>query len=461
VRRAAIRRVALALVVALTAQGTATSVLERSVAEIFGRADAAVFGEVTSVDSELVDEQIRTRVEIAVSRVFSPPGDALPGDQDADGGVNEIGTADDVRVLTFLAGQLPSGSTTVVDDVPLPSKGDRVLVAWYQANDLVSPIVGVWQGLWHLSEDGLIDARGRVLGVDDDLVTLGGAERDVATVLNALETALDETGDVRLDDRLGADDPDAPRDTLPDAPSVPEGGDEAADEVGPAGEAALPGSAGPPTPIELRLDVPDDDALRSALDDAARAWTDVGVPLRLVIDDEASDRVRIGSLAAFGSDALAYSRRVADRDGVELLLRPGPDGRRVDVLARELGRWVGLPDDGPLGRERADAGDGLRTGLFPAGELVRPDSRDAVALLRARSGRPEDLDGDGVVDLYDLALLAEAYGSVGTRLRADLDGSGRVDDVDLDRLEEAYEFLPASRDAPDERRSTDPGSARN
>jgi len=469
VRRVAIRRIALALVVALTAQGTATSVLERSVAEIFGRADAAVFGEVTSVDSELVDDRIRTRVEIAVARVFSPPGDALPGDQNADARADEIGTADEVRVLTFLAGQLPSGSTTVVDDVPLPSRGDRVLVAWYQGDDLVSPIVGVWQGLWHLSEDGLIDARGRVLGVDDDLVTLGGAERDVATVLNALETALDESGDVRLDDRLGTDDPDAPRDALPDAPSAPEGGDEGAaegadedaDEDGRAGEAAPPGPAGPPTPIELRVDVPDDEALRSALDDATRAWTDVGVPLRLVIDDEASDRVRIGSLAAFGSDGLAYSRRVADRDGVELLLRPGPDGRRVDVLARELGRWLGLPDDGPLGRERDVAADGVRTGLFPADALLLPDPQDAAALLRVRSGRPEDLDGDGVVDLYDLALLAEAYGSVGTRLRADLDGSGRVDDADVDRLEEAYEFLPASRDAPGERRSTDPGSAQN
>jgi len=465
-RRGAIRNVALALVVALAAQGAATSVLERSLAEIFARADAIVYGDVTSVEAELVDDRIVTRVEISVVRDFARPGDGIadgPGDEAA----NEAGAEDDVRVLTFLAGQLPSGRTTVVDDVPLPSRGDRVLVAWYRDDDLVSPIAGVWQGLWLLAEDGLIDARGRVLGIEAELVTLGGPDRDVGAVLDAIDAARRDAGDVRLDDRVGAAEaaglqgdptvaaPDTPPGTDADTASSagvdagPDGEPEAEPDAGAPDEAATPLT--PPTPIELRLDVPDDEALRSALDDAVRSWTDVGVPLRLVIDGEASDRVRIGSPATFGPDALAYSQRVADRDGVELLLRPGPEGRRADVLARELGRWVGLPADGPLGRERGAGGDGLRTGLFPVGERLRPDAEDAAALLRARSGRPGDLDGDGDVDLYDLALLAEAYGSVGTRLQADLDGSGRVDDADLARLEEAYEFLPPSRVAPGER----------
>ncbi len=456
-RRVAIRGIAVALAFALAAQGTATSVLERSLAEIFSRADATVYGEVASVDTELSGDQVVTRVEIAVERVYG-----RPGDRGADGLEEEDGARDDVRTLTFLAGRAPSGSTTVVDDVPLPSRGDRVLVAWYLDDGLVSPIVGVWQGLWRLTEDGLVDDRGRVLGVDDELITLGGVERDVSTVLNALEAALGDSGDVRLDDRVVPADTDAEADTELDA--EPDGGQpesEPPTEDRSAEEADTPGSDGPGTPIELRLDVPDDEALRSALDDAVRGWTDVGVPLRLVVDDEASDRVRIGTPAAFGSDALAYSRRVADRDGVELLLRPGPEGRRVDVLARELGRWVGLPADGPLDRDRPEAGGGLRSGLFPSGEPLRPSAEDAAALLRARSGRPEDLNGDGVVDLYDLALLAEAYGSVGTRLQADLDGSGRVDDADLDQLEAAYEFLPPSRDAPSERRSTRGGTAPN
>jgi len=458
-RPVAIRYIALALVCALAAHGTATSVLERSLAEIFARADTAVYGEVTSVDTELVDDQIRTRVQIAVARVLS-----RPGDEAEDEAGDEAGAAGDVRTLTFLAGQAPSAGTTVVDDVPLPSRGDRVLVAWYLDGGLVSPIVGVWQGLWRLSEDGLVDLRGRVLGVDGDLVTLGGVERDVTTVLNALEAALNEAGDVRLDDRVMAD-PDARPDSEAEAgrDGDPEVELDAEPDAEPDGEAPAEDLPAPEAdaPIELRLDVPDDEALRSALDDAVRSWTEVGVPLRLVLDDEAPDRVRIGSLSAFGSDALAYSRRVDDRDGVELLLRPGRDGRRVDVLARELGRWVGLPADGPLGPDRPDAEDGFRSGLFSPDELLRPDAKDAAALTRARSGRPEDLDGDGVVDLYDLALLAEAYGSVGTRLAADLDGSGRVDDADLVRLEEAYEFLPPSRDAPSGRRSTQGGTGPN
>ncbi|MDZ7707922.1 MAG: hypothetical protein U5J97_08550 [Trueperaceae bacterium] len=247
-------------------------------------------------------------------------------------------------------------------------------------------------------------------------------------------------------------DPNTEADVAEDAPL--EGASDAAEPVTPVAEATAADE--PAASFELRLDVPDDAALRSALDDAVESWNDVGVPLRLVVDDEAPDRVTIGSLAAFGSDALAYSQRVDGREGVELLLRPGPEGRRVDVLARELGRWVGLPDGTRAGPDRAESTNALRSGTFPPSDLLRLDADDAAALLEARSGRPEDQNGDGVVDLYDLALLAEAYGSVGTRLQADLDGSGRVDDADLDLLEEAYEFLPPSRDDPSER-----GSAQN
>lgn len=462
----AIRRIALTLACALAAQGTATSVLERSLAEIFTRADVIVYGEVITVEPDVVDDQIRTRVEIEVARDLGGRGDGDGDGDDASG---------DVRTLTFLAGQTSSGRTTVVDDLPTVARGDRVLVAWYRDEGLVSPVVGVWQGLWRLAEGGLVDDSGRALGVDDGLITLGGVERDVSSVLDAIETALgDGDGDgrgegVRLDDSVRASDRDAAQAVAPDAdPTEPTDAADTGDAAD-ATTADSPATDAPPTdpsptdaeadadagpPIELRLEVPDDAALRPALEAAVRAWNDVGVPLRLVTDDEAENRVTIGSLAAFGSDALAYSRRVDGLDGVELLLRPGPEGRRVDVLARELGRWVGLPDADRARRDPAEPAIGLRSGTFPPDDQLRPGTDDAAALLAARSGLPEDLNGDGVVDLYDLALVAEAYGTVGTRLQADLDGSGRVDDADLERLEQAYEFLPPARDAPPDRRST-------
>jgi len=471
VRRVAIRRVVVALACALAAQGTATSVLERSLEEIFARADVVVYGEVVASDSEAVDDRIRTRVEIEVVRDIDGAGGgagrgvgrAVDGPDDEPRDDEPVG---DVRTVTFLAGQTPSGRTTVVDDVPMLARGDRILVAWYRDEGLLSPIVGVWQGLWRLGENGLVDLNGRVLGVDDGLITLGGVERDVDTVLDAIETALGDGDDVRLDDRVLASTRDDRQDASPGEPDPsPEASPDAELEAAPDVEAELAtppaeaiGTDEPVAPFELRLDVPDDTALRSALDAAVESWNDVGVPLRLVVDDDAPDRVTIGSLATFGSDALAYSQRVDGRDGVELLVRPGPEGLRVDVLARELGRWVGLPDAVRVGPDRAESLNALRSGTFPPGELLRPDEDDAAALLEARSGRPEDQNGDGVVDLYDLALLAEVYGSVGTRLKADLDGSGRVDDADLALLEEAYEFLPPSRDDPSERRTPQDGS---
>ncbi|MDR9391021.1 MAG: hypothetical protein RI554_03230, partial [Trueperaceae bacterium] len=222
----------------------------------------------------------------------------------------------------------------------------------------------------------------------------------------------------------------APRDASPT---------DAAADPGPASDAEADAAT------EVRLDLPDDAALRDALDEAVEAWRSVGVPLTLVDDDDAVDRVRVGDADRFGPDALAFSRRVAGEPGVEILVRPGAEGRRSDVLAYELGRWLGL--------EVAERG--FRSGRVPDEAPSPPLPSDGDALLAALASAPEDLDGDGDVDFYDLVRLAAAYGEVGTRVAADVDGSGEVDDDDVERLRARYTFLPPSRTPPEGRTSTD------
>jgi hypothetical protein len=471
---------ALAITLTATLSGAtlATSVVERSLATLLERADLRIYGDVASRTSDRADDgEIWTTVTIDVVRDLDRPDDP---------------DAPETRELRFLGGTLEGGRTAVVDGVPRLEEGERVLVLAYTDENLASPVVGVWQGVYRVGAEGLADARGRVLGLDQGAVRLGGPERDVDAVLDALAAGADVAAPPPGPevDAPPADAP--PRDTGPDATEAPaepardrstddpatddagEAGDasdadtraegasdasapaeeapadaDAADEASPAASSAEDGataSADTVDTIALRIAAPEDEELRGALRDAADAWREAGTPLELTLDDEANDTVRTGPEAWFGPDALALSRRTPDAAGVEILLSPGPDGRRTDVLARELGLLAGLP-----------AGDTpVASGLLPVGGAAPLQQEDAEALANANEGPVADLNGDGAVDVYDLARLAESYGEVGTRLAADLDRSGRVDDADVELLREAYEFLPAARDVPPGRRPADP-----
>lgn len=403
----------------VAAPARATSVLERSPAALFEGAVRVVYGVVEGVD---VGEDGQVFVTLRIERELGPdPSDA------AEEGTAEEGTGDPVPSLRIDYGEL--ATSAVVADLPRPEPGDRVLWALAGEDGGVSPVTGMWQGAWTVESAGLVDLRGRVLGLDDGIVRLGGRERESAAVLDAVADAL-AGGDVRLDDELpsaGIDGATAPA----PLPPVPSSGDAGADTA----EAEEAEDA---TPRELLLAVPESSGLRSSIREAEGIWREAGFDLTVRFDADAPDRVSVGEAAELGPDVAILLRRIEGRGGVDLLVRPGAAGRRADAWAQAIGRLLGLPP----------AAQGFASGLLPLEARVTPGSEDVADLARRVAARRGDLDGDGDVDLYDLAALAETFGSEGIALPADLDGSGRVDRADLERLREGYEFLPASRDPP-------------
>lgn len=434
-RRLALVTIVAVSVVAIFSWAAATSVLERSVAELFQRADQVIYGVVESRSSQSpVDADApalaaagasagATIVTILVERLYPADDASVPGTIEL-----RFGATPDAR-----------GQVSVVDDLPIPDEGDRILVARYAGDELISPVVGFWQGSWTVGPEGLVDLRGRVLGLDGDVVRLGGSDRDATRVVAAVFRALRGEGG-RFGEQLEPTDPDETEATVPPEPL--------AEPAEPAEQSEPSEPPEPPVATVVRLSLAGgaqfDASVEGALHSAAQAWTAVGVPLDIELEAGAADRLIPGARAEMGPDALAITRRLHDGGGVEVLLHPDPDGLRVDVLTQVLGRLLGLPAGPSV----------VRSGLIPSDRGMRPSVEDGGLLLELLTRTPGDLDANGVVDLYDLALLAEAYDTPGTRHPADLDDSGIVDAGDLELLRAAYRFLPAAREPPPGRRSS-------
>jgi hypothetical protein len=403
-----------AFTLALPAQ--ASSIVARTPAALFERAQRVVYGVVEEVVPH-PDGGVEARLR--VERLLAADADDAAGAE----AVPPTGT------LPVRFGREPGDER--IADLPVPEVGDRVLLALHGDERALSPVVGFWQGAWTVGPAGLADLRGRHLVNDDGTVRLlAGAPTDpaVGTEVGSLLEVLDQAlrgGDAALADAL----PEAvPDDALPELPAP------ASD----AGEAPDASAQATPAPREVVLALPDDPDVRAAVDAALALWSEAGVALVLRLDPEAGDRVSIREGARLGSDVRALLRRRPDADGVELLLPDGSLGRRPDALAQAIGRLLGLPP----------APQGFATGLVPPDERIVPDAAAVAALAARLAARLGDLDGDGDVDLYDLAAVAEAYGREGVALPADLDGSGRVDDADVEALRQRYEFLPPSRQPP-------------
>lgn len=150
---------------------------------------------------------------------------------------------------------------------------------------------------------------------------------------------------------------------------------------------------------------------------------------------EAERVVRFGDPELYGPDTLSLT--VQRGSVVEAWLHPGRYALTPAVLQHEVGALLGAPH----------AATGVMSPAVVEG-AAEPSEADLAALREARRFAPEDVTRDGVVDLYDLAALGEAYGRRGVNLPADIDGDGVVGPRDLARLREAYRFVPPAEEPP-------------
>lgn len=169
-------RVALPLLLFAMLQLTgawATTYRELSLDEMLELTQTAFVGTVSSVTVEERQGEPWTVVEFTIERPLR--GTAISGRR---------------QELAFLGGELPGG-TLRVNLMPTFQLGEEVLLFAYE-EQYISPVVGFNQGLWRRGDDGLVDARGRRLGLDDEgRLTEGGVEGDVDLVLDAVERELE------------------------------------------------------------------------------------------------------------------------------------------------------------------------------------------------------------------------------------------------------------------------------
>lgn len=164
---------ALLLGLLLSTGAWATSYRELSLSEMLERTQIAFLGTVSSLRVEERQGEPWTVVEFEVDRAV----DGVSGD----GGRLE---------LEFLGGELP-GEALRVNLMPGFEVGEQVLLFAYD-EEYISPVVGFNQGLWRRGDDGLLDDRGRRLGLDDEgRLTIAGVETDLDLILDAVERELE------------------------------------------------------------------------------------------------------------------------------------------------------------------------------------------------------------------------------------------------------------------------------
>ncbi|MBS3967755.1 MAG: hypothetical protein KGZ60_10925 [Truepera sp.] len=165
---------------------------------------------------------------------------------------------------------------------------------------------------------------------------------------------------------------------------------------------------------------------------AFAAWRGAeGVEVTARLAEEADTLIGYGSAAAFGPDthSLTVARTEAGRRTLEVRLNPASPFKERALL-HEVGVLLGLsPSEG-----------GIMNPRFTHDTPSAPTADDLNALRAQREVVPEDINRDGVVDFYDLWLLAQSFGRSGVNLPADINRDGVVDRSDLALLQAAYIF---------------------
>lgn len=444
----------------------ATTYLERTPEEMALAAAQVFVGTVATVT--VTDEGGTPWTEVTFTDLEWVANELADDEDDGDAAPSSV-------TLRFLGGALPSGERLTVSGLPRYVEGQLVLLFAYDAPGAASPVVGVRQGSWTLEVAGARSEDGDYLTVPaEGRLQRGATGASVEEVVAAVR-ALREAGSLPEGPPPAPAEPDAGPDAAGEPDGTPEEapaaeasdvdpeGPEAADAAGatppepagadgpeaPAVEPEAPGAAAPPDlpPLVVRYAVDESGGpllLSTAVNRAAAAWEAAAsgaVELAPAEPDEAGSapvhEVGYGPAELFGPDALSLTLSRSGSAGTEVLVSPSAGSLLEPVLVHELGVLIGLPE--------TDAG--VMSHAVVAG-AVAPTEADVAALDALRTFRPEDLNRDGVVDFYDLDVLARSFGASGVNLAADLNGDGQVDAADLALLEAAYRFLPPSEQPP-------------
>ena len=202
---------------------------------------------------------------------------------------------------------------------------------------------------------------------------------------------------------------------------------------------------------------PDGEILASgSRDDSIRIWDVASGRTQIVIREHEGDALSVdfnfdGSLLASGSQDRTIRlwdpttgdeiRTLNGHEGGVRTLKFSPDGRTIASGSRDNTVRVWNVASGELMNTFAGHTSGVRSVAFsPDGSIIASGGWDGTVLIwDAPILPPEvieeplaaDLDGDGMVDIADLALVASAFGESGENLTADVNGDGEVDIADL------------------------------
>lgn len=188
--------------------------------------------------------------------------------------------------------------------------------------------------------------------------------------------------------------------------------------------------------------------LHEDLDAAVLGWRNVAEDVTLDEDPAAATLFAYGDPDLMGPDTVTLTLQQEGAVTRRILVHPDEYGSWPGALAHEIGLLLGVP-----------AGTtGVMNPALGPGSPREPTPEDAGGLQAARSQVFGDLNGDGIVDWYDLLEMAAQHGRRGVNLPADLDGDGTVTDADLRLLREVYEFLPPG-DTPAAAPTPAPGEA--